>query len=247
MDPPVRLEPRVLVAEDDEVNQEIMLQMLESLGVSADVVGDGEAVLAALSGGSYLLVLMDCQMPRMDGYEAARTIREAESGGAHLPIVAVTAHTLAGEREKVLRAGMDDCLTKPVTVRALAETLARFLPETPERRGSSRAPASASEPPLDPRVARSAKVAGLFLKHVPAQLDELARAVAAGDAAALEAAAHKLKGSCAAVGVSGMGALCATLETLAPEEAATHVVELRAAFTRAKTALEEEIAAASAS
>jgi CheY-like chemotaxis protein/HPt (histidine-containing phosphotransfer) domain-containing protein len=122
----------ILVAEDNQVNQEVCRQMLEGLGCRAHMVSNGAQALQALSEASYDLVLMDCQMPELDGYEATRAIREreAETDGParHQIIVALTAHAMEGDRERCLAAGMNDYLSKPFTLRQLQETLARWLP-----------------------------------------------------------------------------------------------------------------------
>ena len=116
---------RVLVAEDNEVNQMVVGEMLRRLGYAADLVGDGRAAVEAFVRGGYDLVLMDCQMPEMDGFAATAAIRA--EGGPRVPIVALTANALAGDRERCLAAGMDDYLTKPIDAGALAEKLARWL------------------------------------------------------------------------------------------------------------------------
>jgi signal transduction histidine kinase/CheY-like chemotaxis protein len=115
----------VLVAEDNPVNQVLAVRMLERLGYSADVVANGHEALDAVARGHYDAVLMDCQMPELDGYEATRQIRRYEDGARHIPIVAMTAHSMPGDREKCLAAGMDDYVTKPIRATALAEVLAR--------------------------------------------------------------------------------------------------------------------------
>jgi signal transduction histidine kinase/CheY-like chemotaxis protein len=128
---PVRAAPmklRVLLAEDNVVNQKVASIMLKKFGIETDIVATGVEALDALMGVSYDLVLMDCQMPEMDGYEATRRIRERERGSRRLPVVAMTANAMVGDREKCLEAGMDDHIPKPVRVEALHRALSRWLP-----------------------------------------------------------------------------------------------------------------------
>ena len=122
------LKVRVLLAEDNLINQKVALIMLRKFGIEADVVATGMEALDALVGVSYDLVLMDCQMPQMDGYEATRRIRERERGSRRLPVVAMTANAMVGDRERCLEAGMDDHIPKPVRVDALQRALSRWLP-----------------------------------------------------------------------------------------------------------------------
>ncbi len=127
---------RVLVAEDNEVNQVVVGEMLRRLGYAADLVDDGRAAVAAAAGGGYALVLMDCQMPELDGFEATAAIRAAEAaaGSPRLPVVALTANAVKGDRERCLAAGMDDYLSKPLDPRELAAKLAAWLPAAAARR-----------------------------------------------------------------------------------------------------------------
>lgn len=120
---------RVLVAEDDPVNAEVTRAVLQHYGVEVVMVGDGAQAVTAHARQRFALILMDCQMPGMDGFEATRRIREAESasGAARTPVVALTAHALAGYREQCLQAGMDDYLTKPFPAAALRDLLGRWL------------------------------------------------------------------------------------------------------------------------
>ena len=122
------MKARVLLAEDNAVNQKVALIMLKKFGIEADVVATGVEALDALVGVAYDLVLMDCQMPEMDGYEATRRIRERERGSRRLPVVAMTANAMVGDRERCLEAGMDDHIPKPVRVEALHRALSRWLP-----------------------------------------------------------------------------------------------------------------------
>ena len=129
-EPKLLFDASILVAEDNPVNQDVVRHMLGQLGCRVEIVENGELAVAASGRGGYHLVFMDCQMPQMDGFAATRAIRgrEAGEGGRRLPIVALTANALAGDRELCLAAGMDDYLTKPFDCRQLAEVLQRLIP-----------------------------------------------------------------------------------------------------------------------
>jgi len=123
---------RVLVAEDNPVNQRVVVKLLERRGYEVDVANNGREALAAVRARAYDVVFMDCQMPEMDGYEATRAIRAlADPRGVELPVIALTAHAMQGDRERCLEAAMSDYLTKPITARALDAVLARWAPAAP--------------------------------------------------------------------------------------------------------------------
>jgi len=119
---------RILVAEDNPVNQRVAAAMLDKLGFCVDIVADGEAAVRAMTLTQYQAVLMDCQMPVMDGYLATSEIRRQQEGSLRSPIIAVTASAMKSDREVCLAAGMDDYITKPITLKALATVLARWVP-----------------------------------------------------------------------------------------------------------------------
>ena len=126
----VPLHARVLLAEDNLVNQTLCVKLLEKWACKIDCVTDGAAALRAIERQPYDLVLMDCQMPEMDGYEAARALRLSEAGtGNHLPIIALTANALEEDRMRCLNAGMDDYVAKPFRASELYRCLARWLDE----------------------------------------------------------------------------------------------------------------------
>jgi CheY-like chemotaxis protein/HPt (histidine-containing phosphotransfer) domain-containing protein len=241
----------ILVAEDNPINQEVLREVLSELGYQAFVVGNGLEALTALEQEAYPLVLMDCQMPELDGYGAAREIRRREAGAGHVSLIAVTAHAFEGEREKALAAGMDDYVTKPISGAVLAEVIQRWWPkslgpepESGERLASVEGDVSLAGPPatraLDPNVRRSPAVAKIFLKHVPGQLDSIGQALAADDLASLKAASHKLKGSCLAVGVPRMAELCGALE-VGEGDAQALFAELRVEFEQAERELSADL------
>jgi two-component system sensor histidine kinase/response regulator len=117
----------ILLAEDNVVNQKVACRILEKLGLRVDVAGDGQAAFAAWQTGRYDLILMDCQMPIMDGYETTRKIRQHETADKHIPIIALTAHAMKGADNECRAAGMDDYLSKPIDRDQLQKSLTRWL------------------------------------------------------------------------------------------------------------------------
>ena len=228
--------PKILVAEDNAINREVMREILDELQISADIVEQGEAAVSALDGFAYDLVLMDCQMPVMDGYEAARRIRARDDQKREIPIIAVTAHAVHGEREKALMAGMNDYITKPITIMRLVRVLGRYLPTETHSPSQDPRPEALDAPPSSSRndpsersiavtgnaplagdrlahdVQRSVTVVRLFLRLVPEQIRALREAMMCGDTPSVKHCAHKLKGSSAAIGARNMAALCGQIE-----------------------------------
>jgi CheY-like chemotaxis protein len=197
---------RVLVAEDNVVNQALVVRLLEKQGHTVAVARNGKEALAILensAGREFNCVLMDVQMPEMDGFEATAVIRQKEeASGLHLPIIAMTAHAMKGDRERCLAAGMDAYLAKPIDARKLLATIEGLLWDTAkvENPGEAKQLAKVIDP--DEIIQRFGEdlelldeVAGLFIKIFPEQLVTLRDAIASGDAARLEKSAHALKGA----------------------------------------------------
>jgi len=249
---------KILVAEDNPTNQEVMREVLSELGYAARIVENGLEALTVLEQESFPVVLMDCQMPELDGYGAAREIRRREAGKRHVALIAVTAHAFEGERQKALASGMDDYVTKPISASVLGEVIQRWWPGAPTREPESgegltsvrvavgQAVVGGEAPVLDPAVRRSDSVARVFLKHVPEQVASIERAIQAGDAATLKAAAHKLKGSCLVVGIPRMAKLCADLEGGHGDPSALFE-ELSQVFARAQSQLSAQTGSKAAS
>ena len=208
---------RILVAEDNPTNQVVTLSILKKLGHRADAVANGEEALKALTAIPYDLVLMDCQMPEMDGYAATRNLRGGHSGARNpeIPVIAMTASAMKGDREECLEAGMNDYLSKPVQPHELAKVLDRWLADLAEPPSSSAPVAAVSgpaegpsgafdEPDLLKRVmgdrdlARA--VASGFLEDIPTQIQILKDRLAASDQPVSRRQAHTIKGAAAAVG-----------------------------------------------
>jgi signal transduction histidine kinase/CheY-like chemotaxis protein/HPt (histidine-containing phosphotransfer) domain-containing protein len=219
--------PLILVAEDSQVNQLLAVRLLDQCGYRADVVADGHAALRAVAQTDYAAVLMDCQMPELDGYEATQEIRRRENGSGRLPIIAMTAHSMAGDREKCLAAGMDDYVSKPIRLAHLSSTLARWVPaerQPPRLNGLSPARSEAEATrddvldravldelrALEPGVAR--ELIALFFEDCTEQIPLLARAIGDDDDAAVAALSHRLKGASLAVGAALVSSIAAELE-----------------------------------
>jgi len=139
----VSFRARVLLVEDNAVNQKIAMRMLEKLGCRVDVAANGSEALEMTAMLPYAIVFMDCQMPVMDGYEATRRLRQREGTKSHLPVVAMTANAMEGDRDRCLAAGMDDYMAKPVSKQVIIQTLERFLPAS---RGADAVPSCEETP-----------------------------------------------------------------------------------------------------
>jgi signal transduction histidine kinase/CheY-like chemotaxis protein len=235
----------VLVVDDNEINRVVACDMLQGLGYPSDVACNGLEAIEKVAANTYALVLMDCQMPELDGYEATRRIRALPGPACRVPIIALTAHALAGDRDRSLSAGMDDYTTKPIRARTLEQLLRRWDPANGQPRPSGRptSPAPANQnalsktghstaelravhaslrppdlaplPDLDPTLPRSQTVIELFLRSVPELMNSLSEAMAREDVTDIKRLAHKLKGNCLSLGANKLAAACHAIENAA--------------------------------
>jgi two-component system sensor histidine kinase/response regulator len=226
---------RLLLAEDNLVNQKVALRLLEKLDYRVDVVADGLAAVAAWQTGKFDLIIMDCQMPQMDGYAATREIRRLEDGKRHIPIVALTAHAMKGDEEKCRAAGMDDYLSKPIDRDKLDACLERLLPnngatalmlaEAPAvvDGAASNTPVELHQPvdwlalleSIDGDKVFARDWADAFIGTGDRELHAIAAALGTGDTGALRDSAHALKGASANLRAAAATSAAAQLESAA--------------------------------
>jgi CheY-like chemotaxis protein len=246
--------PRILLVEDNPVNREVAVGMLESLGCAAISVENGRLAIEATDTAAYDAVLMDCHMPVMDGLTATGEIRRREqrSGAARVPIIALTANAMEGDRERCLAAGMDDFLSKPFTQQQLATLLRRWLalralPET-ERRDLSRVPL------IDASVLRNIaalakptllnSMIDLYLRHSPDLIEAIELAAANMQADELSQAVHTLKSSTSNLGGTRLAMVAKECEILVREggiaQAMTIVPRIRKEYQEFCAALMRE-------
>jgi two-component system, sensor histidine kinase and response regulator len=259
-------EPEVLVVDDNPINVEVAVRMVETLGYRTEVATTGKEAVQALLRRSYRLVLMDLQMPEMDGYEATREIRALEaSGSGHTPIVAMTAHAAESDRQRALAAGLDDYLSKPVKLEVLGALLARWLGQ---RVTTRRRLATGTEAPDAPNVIDvdafiqlrratgrdqpelAGKVVRLFLDDLPLAVRGIVEAHATAERERLGREAHKLKSAAAIVGALPLAQMCLDLEVRALDASEDSLGQLVDVFTqmakRVQKALDGWLAAQSA-
>ena len=220
---------RVLLAEDNVVNQHLAVKLLERRGHEVAVVNTGRQAVDAVAGHAFDAVLMDVQMPEMDGFEATAVIRRREATtGRHVPIIALTAHAMKGDRERCLEAGMDGHVIKPLqpdvlyaAIEGMASVAARSS-AAPEQAAA----AVVEPPPYDPAVldrhfggdqALLGEVVEVFLQSYPEWQAEIRAAVEAGDPSRLRAAAHTLKGAVGHFGATGVYDVAHRMEQMARE------------------------------
>lgn len=264
--PSPRRRGHFLVVDDNEVNRVLAAELLDELGHSCDLATGGYEAVEKASARFYDAILMDCQMPGMNGYQATHEIRQREGADRYTPIIALTAHAYHGEAERVKAAGMDDFLTKPVTPRVLQKTLRRWMQKNEsEESQASGLSSSASRglrefkaesadntqqdpaygvPVLEPRK-RSVRLLETFVRTVPEQVQGLHAVSMQVDAVEIRARAHKLKGSAVSVGAMRLGKLCESIQFAAERGDLSRVPDwverVVSDFEEVKAMLEEEI------
>lgn len=207
----------VLVADDNPVNQQVAARMLEKLGCKCELAADGAQAVDMHTARPFDLILMDCEMPVLDGLQATMHIRENETAGRRTPVIALTACAGQGEQEQCLAAGMDDFLSKPIRPQLLRETLARWLPQrgADVQDGAAATYSDELEVVRDMFGADFAELAALYRNDGPPRLAVIREAYGAGDLARVAKVTHALAGSSASIGATGLSALCKEVETSA--------------------------------
>jgi len=224
--------PAILLVEDNAINQKVAVGLLRQIGLDADIAVDGLEGIGRFSAKSYDLVIMDCQMPRCDGWEATRVIRRMEEsmGKGRIPIVALTAQAMAGDRERCLAAGMDDYLTKPVDPGLFVRAVRSWLHLPPGNPTPSAAlpvvvaANTTANAVLDERVVERirgygadamAEVYGTMAEELPVRRQALAQAIDAGDLKAVASQAHAIKGGSGTLGLQALHLTCARIDAVA--------------------------------
>jgi PAS domain S-box-containing protein len=267
---PAAIRGHVLLVEDNVINQQVALGILQISGYSVTVVNNGREALEAHAQGGFDLILMDCHMPEMDGYEATRAIRqrEATSSAKRIPIIALTANAMARDREECLEAGMDDHLSKPFNMLALQELLERWM--TRDATGATQAAAIAAQATakaaqvLDRAVLEQlgrvrtngkpellTRVIKLYVAESPGLMEKLKEAARDGDDVRMANFAHTLKSSSANVGAAVLSRYCGEVESYArraeTEEARRCVAKIETEHRSVQSALVSEIETLAAS
>jgi CheY-like chemotaxis protein len=248
---------RILLAEDNVVNQKVAVRLLEKMDYRVEVVPDGLTAVSAWQKGRFDLILMDCQMPHLDGYEATREIRRLEAGQRRIPIVALTANAMKSDEEKCRAAGMDDFVSKPIDRAKLYACLDRFLLEdvvAEASRPNEPSAAAGSPNPVDWSAliqsvggdeAFARELAETFIAAGDRNLTTIAMAVETKDADTLRRTAHSIKGSSSAIRASAMTDAAAQLERAAStgtvEEHAELVENLKAEVSQAIAYLRSKV------
>ena len=261
---------RILVADDNPINQQVAVGILDKFGLKADAVANGSEVLDALAAIPYDLVLMDVQMPEMDGFKATQQIRDRTSGALNpgIPVIAMTAHAMAGDREKCLAAGMNDYVSKPIAPDDLARTLKQWLPKATNRATEERTAAARPQPRTTHMTRKApvvwdreallqrlmgdtdlaAAIAEQFLADIPPQIEAMQQHLAQGDMRGVEQRAHAIQGAAANMGGMALCQVAVAIENAARENVgegvAQRIDDLRQRFTdlrrKMKTVMHQE-------
>jgi len=239
----------ILLAEDNIVNQKVAIRQLQKLGYRCDAVANGREAIEALSRIPYDLVLMDCQMPEMDGYEATSEIRRTEVEPKRTPIIAMTAHALEGDREKCIAAGMDDYISKPVKPEELTRVLNAFLGAKKEDRvtpiHTSPVDLKRMHEALGDEPTQFSETLNLYLETMSKNLVQLEAAVASDDRNEIESIAHNCVGMSAIFGMTSVLGALRELEVAARTGNLTNapqaVAQAKEEFERLQTFLNEQV------
>jgi CheY-like chemotaxis protein len=259
--------PLVLIAEDNEINHAVARALLIKQGLQAAIAHNGREAVEMASAGGYAAILMDCQMPELDGYEATRRIRAAE-GARHIPIIALTAHSMPGDRDRCLAAGMDDYLSKPVRAEQLEGAMKRWLPaHEPATQTNGGGDQAASGPEADGADAEELldeatisqirdsltlemreSLMDTFDESLPKCVADILGAARRGDQIELRRAAHLLKGSAATLGAARLRRACQRLERTGRDQdpgiEEAQLDSLKATVAETRRALREQMLAA---
>jgi len=218
---------KILIVEDSEMNQRLMTKILTQKGFNCDIAEDGVEAIIYSKNITYDMILMDCQMPILDGYEATKQIRLSEETGQHIPIIAFTAHAMQEDADKCLKAGMDDYLTKPVDLEKLFAIMGKYLPiKTTSSPSGDSSEESDKEGFISNIISKIMKDLNFsrqdsedlfkeYMKILPESFKEIKDAAKEGNHDLLSRHAHKLKGNSANLRVSKMQELCLNLENTA--------------------------------
>ena len=232
----------ILVAEDNEINQKVIRQQLDLLGYAADVATTGREAFERFQSGNYALLLTDLHMPEMDGYDLALQIRVAEGGRTRTPIIALTANALRGESERCLAVGMDDYLSKPAPLAALAAVLGKWLPAADPKTLQDLPPVPVQVSVLEALIGTDPQLILDFLRAFGVSAGqlavELAEAYGKRRPQDLAAIAHKLKSSSRSVGAARLAELCAAIEVAGTAGDLTKLSELVPDFAREMAAVD---------
>ena len=247
--PASRREDWILVAEDNPINQKIAASMVRELGYNVDAVASGEEAIRAIQRNRYSAILMDCQMPHIDGFEATRRIRDLKGDMSTIPIIALTANAMAGDREKCIASQMNDYLAKPILLETLEEKLRLWVCPRMESRS----------PIIDTQILQNLKkldssqpacfineIIDMFIELTPPLLSDLRNSWESGKTERVGKLAHKLRGSSANLGAHSMERICALLEKqngkggYSPNPTLSLIIQLETEYYAVKEVLERD-------